>query len=100
MSNLKNKVSETAEQVKNAVTETVDKVGHAATEALHKGDRALSDMARKAVGLAADATGKLKEVTDKVAAMPEGGAPANGNKVKNAGDTIKKVADKTKNGAH
>ena len=100
MTNLKQKASETAEHVVNVVTETVDKVGHAATEAFHKGEHALSDMARKAVGLAPEATDKLKEVGDKVAGKAQNGVATGGIKVKDAADKIKRASAKTKNDAN
>jgi hypothetical protein len=101
MTNLKNKVSETASQMKNAVTETVDKVGHAASEAVHKADRALTDMARKAVGLGVETIGEVnevKEVATPIAAKPQNGAPAAGDQAKttNSGQKIKAPREKVK----
>jgi predicted transglutaminase-like cysteine proteinase len=97
MSNLKEKATETAEHMVNVVTETVGKVGHAASEALHKGEHALTDMARKAVGLAPEATDKLKEVGNKVAGKAQNGVAAGEMKVKDAADKIKEASAKTKN---
>jgi hypothetical protein len=100
MMNLKAKASETAEHMVNVVTETVEKVGHAASEALHKGEHALSDMARKAVGLAPEATDKLKEVGNKVAGKTQNGVATGGLKVEDAADKIKGASAKTKNDAN
>jgi hypothetical protein len=100
MINLKEKASETAEHLVNVVAETVDKVGHASTEALHRGGHALSDMARKAVGLAPEAADKLKDVGDKVAGKAPNGVATGGIKVKDAADKIKRASAKTKNDAN
>ena len=91
---------ETAEHLVNVVTETVEKVAHAASEALHKGEHALSDMARKAVGLAPEATDKLKEVGNKVAGKTQNGVATGRVKVEDAADKIKGASAKTKNDAN
>ncbi len=99
MINVKNKVSETAEQTKNAVTETVAKVIHGATAVVHEGNHALSDMARKAVGLAEEVSDEVKEAAH-VAAKPESTPAAVGGKSKKAGDKTKAARDKAKKAAN
>ena len=91
MSNLKNKVSETARHMKNAVTKTVDKVGHAASGAFHRVDHALSDSARRAVGLGVETIDKWKETRNETAGEAQSATPAAADdKDKLAGDKAKK----------
>ena len=89
MTNLKDKVAETAEQVKHAVTETADKVGHAAAEAFHKSDHAVADVARKAKDLAVDAGASIKHLGDKTIDKVNGAVRVTGNKGKDAHDKKK-----------
>ncbi len=86
MTNLKDKVTETAEKAKHAVTETADKVGHAAAEAYHKGDHAIADVARKAKDLAVDTAANIKQVGGKIVDKANGVVRAAGDKGKEARD--------------
>jgi hypothetical protein len=95
MINLKDKVGETAAQMKNAAIDTPEKVGPA-FEAARKGDRPLTDMARKAVGLGVEAIDSLKEVATQVVAIPQGGSPTAGAKTTNPGRKIKVAREKAK----
>jgi hypothetical protein len=92
MTNLKDKVAETAEHVKNAVTETADKVGHAAAEAFHKGDQAVTDVAHKAKDVAVGTAANIRRIGDKAIDKANGAVHA-------IGDRGKQARDKKKNGA-
>jgi hypothetical protein len=89
MSNLKNKVSETAQHMRNAVTEAVEKVSHAAIQAFHKADHALADPARKAVGVGVETIAESKEVGNLTAREPQSATPAAADKDKVPGDKAK-----------
>jgi len=86
MSNIKEKVIATAEQMRNAVKKTAGKVGHAAADALDKGDHAISKAARKAKDIAVETADKIKHKNDKTQDAASDEAHGAGEETKKAGN--------------